>query len=209
MNSNSSRWPGRKEREIWATYIDETIRVYQAYNNEIADAALQSQKFVPPWKPTRMTWIKPSFTWMAYRSGWSLKDEGQSRILAVDLHRWAFDLLLSKAILARDQVKGEQVDAIVQWDPERDISNISSSDDGNNCDYTRRIPTVYSLQMGLRGEMAMSYATEFIASITDITNDFLAVRSKLGHEHGDIREAERMLPQERLYTTTAVCKVLF
>ncbi|WP_422570328.1 DUF4291 family protein, partial [Erwinia billingiae] len=29
-----------------------------------------------------MTWIKPSFLWMMYRSGWGMKDPGQKRILA-------------------------------------------------------------------------------------------------------------------------------
>lgn len=191
------RWPGRKECEIWASHNDKIVRVYQAYNNEIADAALQAQKFVPPWKPTRMTWIKPSFTWMAYRSGWSLKDEGQRRILAVDLHRWAFDMLLSKAILARDQVKGSQVDVIVQWDPERGIIISSDDDVIDKSDYTQRIPSMFSLQMGIRGEMASAYATEFIASISDVTAEFLAIRSKL--QCGDINEAVKMLPQERLY----------
>jgi hypothetical protein len=52
-NSNNNhdpnhRWSGRKEREIWASYSDKTVRVYQAYNNEIADAALQAQQFVSP-----------------------------------------------------------------------------------------------------------------------------------------------------------------
>ena len=58
-------------KEIRAVYDDETIRVYQAYNNEIADGALKFQYFVEPWSPSRMTWIKPSFIWMGYRSGWS------------------------------------------------------------------------------------------------------------------------------------------
>ncbi|WP_141653813.1 DUF4291 family protein, partial [Erwinia billingiae] len=28
----------------------------------------------PPFSMTRMTWIKPSFLWMMYRSGWGMKD---------------------------------------------------------------------------------------------------------------------------------------
>ena len=51
-------------------------------NDAIADPALAAQRFVPPFSVGRMTWIKPSFLWMAYRSGWGRK-EGQERVLAV------------------------------------------------------------------------------------------------------------------------------
>ncbi|WP_370452419.1 DUF4291 family protein [Kribbella caucasensis] len=30
-------------------------------------------RFVPPSSTTHMTWIKPSFHWMAHRSGWASK----------------------------------------------------------------------------------------------------------------------------------------
>ena len=46
-------------REIRAIYDDRVVRVYQAYNPEIADAAVAAQRFVSPWSPNRMTWIKP------------------------------------------------------------------------------------------------------------------------------------------------------
>ena len=67
------------EKQIRAVYGEKTIRVYQAYNHEIADTALDAGRFVsPPFKLTRMTWIKPSFLWMMYRSGWGMKDAGQA-----------------------------------------------------------------------------------------------------------------------------------
>jgi len=34
-----------EERNIYAVFDDKTIRVYQAYNNEIADEALKLGKF--------------------------------------------------------------------------------------------------------------------------------------------------------------------
>ena len=50
------------EKQIRAVYGEKTIRVYQAYNHAIADTALDAGRFVsPPFKLTRMTWIKPSF----------------------------------------------------------------------------------------------------------------------------------------------------
>ena len=56
-----------EERNIYAVFDDKTIRVYQAYNNEIADEALKLGKFGSKFSLTRMTWIKPSFLWMMYR----------------------------------------------------------------------------------------------------------------------------------------------
>ena len=70
------------ERNIYAVFDDKTIRVYQAYNNETADEALKLGKFGSKFSLTRMTWIKPSFLWMMYRSGWASK-QGQERILAI------------------------------------------------------------------------------------------------------------------------------
>jgi hypothetical protein len=63
------------QRQIRAVYGDATIRVYQAYPDEIAVAALAKGSFVsPPFKMERMTWIKSLFLWMRYRVGWGFKD---------------------------------------------------------------------------------------------------------------------------------------
>ena len=63
-----------QERKIYAKYDDKTIRVYQAYNNIIADEAIKLGTFGEHFSLTRMTWIKPSFLWMMYRCGWTEKD---------------------------------------------------------------------------------------------------------------------------------------
>jgi len=89
----------RPQREIRANYSDDTIRVYQAYSREIAEPALAAQRFVSPFKMTRMTWIKPSFFWMMYRSGWATKP-GQERILAIDIERCEFDWSLLQGCLS-------------------------------------------------------------------------------------------------------------
>ena len=50
------------KRQIRAVYDSDTIRVYQAYGSAIADSLIQNGQFTdPPFKLTRMTWIKPSF----------------------------------------------------------------------------------------------------------------------------------------------------
>ncbi|MDR7325687.1 hypothetical protein J2S44_005937 [Catenuloplanes niger] len=51
-------------RQVRAVFTDRTITVYQAYSPEIALPALAAGHFVPPFRPGRMTWIKPSFRWM-------------------------------------------------------------------------------------------------------------------------------------------------
>ena len=63
-----------QERKIYAKYDDKTIRVYQAYNDVIADEAIKLGTFGEYFSLTRMTWIKPSFLWMMYRCGWTEKD---------------------------------------------------------------------------------------------------------------------------------------
>jgi hypothetical protein len=50
-------------RQIRAKFTPTTITVYQAYNAEIADAAVEHQKLNAShnFSTTRMTWIKPSW----------------------------------------------------------------------------------------------------------------------------------------------------
>ena len=110
---------------------ERTVRVYHAYSGEIADRALEAQRFVPPFKLDRMTWIKPSFLWMMYRSGWATK-VGQERVLAVEIAREGFGWLLynsclsgydSKVYESREAwaTKKAHSPVRVQWDPERSI----------------------------------------------------------------------------------------
>lgn len=82
-----------------AHYNQKTIRVYQAYNNKIANEALRLGTFGKSFSLDRMTWIKPSFLWMMYRCGWATKI-GQERVLAIDILREGFDEILSNAVLS-------------------------------------------------------------------------------------------------------------
>ena len=51
-----------------------TVVVYQAFNPEIAQYAVQNQHFGgPAYNFNRMSWIKTNFLWMMYRSGWATK----------------------------------------------------------------------------------------------------------------------------------------
>ena len=88
-----------ESREIRALYTKDTIRVYQAYNKNIADEAVKKGTFGSSFKLDRMTWIKPSFLWMMYRCGWGTK-EGQERLLAIDIKREAFDFIVKNAVIS-------------------------------------------------------------------------------------------------------------
>ena len=78
-----------------------TITVYQAYPSTIATAAVINQRLdaSPDFRTTRMTWIKPSWAWMLYRSGYSYKDPGQEHILAIKMKRDGFLRLLARGVL--------------------------------------------------------------------------------------------------------------
>ena len=180
-----------EERNIYAVFDDKTIRVYQAYNNEIADEALKLGKFGSKFSFTRMTWIKPSFLWMMYRSGWATK-QGQERILAIDLKREGFDEIVKNAVfssfrevsdLSKEEWKEklENSEVRCQWDPDRDIY-------GNPIG--RR-----AIQLGIKGETVKKYVNEWIANITDITEEVIEMREKI--ENGNF--LDNLLPNEKKY----------
>ncbi len=142
---------------IRAIFNEKTIRVYQAYGPEIAYPALEANRFVPPFKMNRMTWIKPSFNWMMYRSGYASKP-GQEVVLGIDITREGFEWALSNASLSshdsqdpssREKWKKEleRMPVRVQWDPERDWRIQSITD-------------VRSIQIGLSGEAVKRYVSE-------------------------------------------------
>jgi len=180
-------------RQIRAVYTHDTLRVYQAYSDLIADSALKHQRFVePPFKMERMTWIKPSFLWMMYRAGWGYKDAGQARILAIDISREGFEWALAHSCESRptagmsddawEQLKRESP-VRIQWDPERDL---------HHCPLEHR-----AIQIGLSGEAVRRYTGEWIREITDVTP--LAHRIHALVAEGRLDEAAMALPQEREY----------
>uniref|UniRef100_A0A7S3VXH2 DUF4291 domain-containing protein n=1 Tax=Strombidinopsis acuminata TaxID=141414 RepID=A0A7S3VXH2_9SPIT len=187
--------------EVRAVFTETTVRVYQAYNAEIASAAVANQRFVAPWSPDRMTWIKPSAAWMGYRSGWGSKDKNQARVLAVDLHREGFEWLLATARLAKCQDGKKTCDVVVQWDPERGLGG----DAGKNA-WTHPLLQQRSLQMGIRGAATVKYAEELVAAITDVTSLFDAVGQRLAA--GDTEGAAALLPKENIYPLSTDLAIL-
>ena len=87
-------WPGEGQH-IQANYDDEHIIVYQAYQTSIAQYILENNTFIgcPDFSMKRMTWIKPNFMWMMYRSAWGTS-ERQENIIGIVLKKTAFNELL-------------------------------------------------------------------------------------------------------------------
>src|SRR5829696_2067191 len=89
-------WP-KAGRHVLAHFDDDTVLVYQAYNRAIGRYAVEHGRFGGELKYTRMSWVKPNFLWMMYRSGWGTKPD-QEVTLAVHVRRSAFDEILSRAV---------------------------------------------------------------------------------------------------------------
>lgn len=151
-------------KEIFAQYDKQCIRVYQAYNPVIAKEAVALQTFGDNFNLNRMTWIKPSFLWMMYRSSWGTK-KNQECILALDIYREQFHDLLSKAVLTSpDAVVYEGVqwekafaEATVycQWDPDRNVN-------GNAINRA-------AIQIGLKGGTLRDFLDKGIYQIEELT----------------------------------------
>jgi hypothetical protein len=197
-------------RQIRALYNDETITVYQAYNSTIASAAVAEQRLdaSPLFRTSRMTWIKPSWAWMLYRSGYSYKDPGQERILALTIRHADFIRLLERGVLShaptierqnvelddgevnlpRSGPKREKLPGVrIQWDPERTV----------------RLGRLEhrSIQIGIPG----SVMAEFIAGIVrieDVTDRARELKKTLD-EKPDITDQQLMemglAPVERVF----------
>ena len=91
-------WPD-SGRHILAQHDDDTMIVYQAYRPEIGHFAAEHGYFGGEFKYTRMSWIKPNFLWMMYRSDWG-RSQGQEVVLAIRLRRAFFDSLLQQAVFS-------------------------------------------------------------------------------------------------------------
>ncbi|ARU54291.1 hypothetical protein OLMES_0184 [Oleiphilus messinensis] len=113
----------------------------------------------------RMTWIKPSFLWMMYRSGWGKKDDNQKRILAIDISRAGFEWALGHSLLSHKayyyQDKEEwlrlknSTPVRIQWDPERDL---------NLNPLSHR-----AIQIGLTNEAVQLYVNKWIQNIDEVS----------------------------------------
>jgi hypothetical protein len=187
-NDVAAGWPS-KGRHILASHDEDSVVVYQAYRPAIGLYAARNQRFGGEFSFSRMSWIKPNFLWMMYRSGWGTK-EGQEVTLAVTIPRSLFDEILAVAVPSTidasrhrdtDDWKGALANSEVrlQWDPDH-------APDGSAVQ--RR-----AIQLGLRGGMLRRYADTEVIKIEDISG-FVA------EQRGFLQNLDKlMVPAETIY----------
>lgn len=180
-------------RQMRALFDDESLTVYQAYSPQIADRALAAGRFVSPFKIHRMTWVKPSFLWMMYRSGWATKPM-QERVLAVRIARAGFDEALTKACLTHfDPALHSSHDA---WKAQRDASPVRVQWDPERTLDLQPLPW-RSIQVGLSGPVVRDYVRRWPLGITDVTALAHEVHALVDAGRPD--QASELLPRERAY----------
>ena len=123
-----------------------------------------------------MTWIKPSFLWMMYRSKWA-SAPNQERVLAIKISNSGFTEILERAVLTKfepfvhpSRAEWQKMlrasDVRCQWDPERTPTGVARQ---------RR-----AIQLGLKGDAVRRYVEEWCLEIQDITEFVHHVRSLVG-----------------------------
>ncbi len=148
----TKRWPA-SGRHVLAQFDDETIVVYQAYKPSIGERAARDGRFGGDFSFSRMSWIKPNFLWMMFRSGWGTKPD-QEVTLAIRMKRAGFDEILSSAV-SSSVVTKDSPDVRLQWDPDHDPSGARVQ---------RR-----ALQLGLRGSALRRLVDEWIVGVEDVS----------------------------------------
>ena len=189
-----ARWP-QEGQHILAQYDAESVIVYQAYRPSIGRYAIENGHFGgPDFSFSRMSWIKPNFLWMMYRSGWGTK-EGQEITLALRLRRRYFESLLTSAVASsfdpqrfasRDswQEAVATSDVRLQWDPDHSPSGAALA---------RR-----AIQLGLRGDALGRMAKDELLEVIDLS-DFVAMqRAQAQDDNVDL-----LTPTEHVFVPAA------
>jgi len=153
-------------KHILAQQTEEHIWVYQAFRPSIANYAIKNQVFGgSDYSYSRMSWIKPNFLWMMYRSGWAAKP-GQEKILGIWLSKVDFEKILNQSTFTsfaqsnyetEDEWKAtlESHPIRLQWDPDHEP---------NGDKHTRK-----AIQLGIKGELLEEFGKEMICEILDLT----------------------------------------
>ena len=168
----------------------ETITVYQAFNNAIANYAVANQKFGGSnYSMNRMTWVKPNFMWMMYRAGWATK-QNQERILALKIKHEGFNKILLDAV--HSSFQGHIYDTREAWKEALTTSQVRLQWDPDHDPLGEKL-TRKAIQLGIRGEMLQQMNEEWLTEITDVTE---FVKAQHVFAKGDF--ADLVVPFERV-----------
>lgn len=178
-------------RHIVAQFNTEAVVVYQAYRPAIGCFAASHGYFGGEFSLNRMSWIKPNFLWMMYRSGWATKP-GQEVVLAIWLKRSAFDLILAQAVPAK--FIPELYSTTQEWQKAIQSSSVRLHWDSDRTPRGGRLAR-RAIQLGLRGDILAAYAQNWILHIENI--------SKLVREQYELVKSDRfndlLVPAESTY----------
>ena len=183
-------WP-KEGRHILAQFDDSTIVVYQAYRPAIGRYAAEHGKFGGDFSFSRMSWVKPNFLWMMYRSGWGVKVD-QEITLALRVRREFFDSILAAAVPStwdRERFASEddwskavsRSSVRLQWDPDHHPSGAKLE---------RR-----AVQLGLRGEVLELFGQRELVEVIDLS-EFVTEQRSLLLTNG---VSALVTPRERVY----------
>lgn len=185
-----ARWP-EEGNHILGQFDDASLVVYQAYNSSIGNYAASRRYFGGAFSFTRMSWIKPGFLWMMYRSGWGTK-AGQEVVLAIWLKRSAFNILLAHAVHSRF-IPGVYPDEAA-WKTAMSHSDVRLQWDPDHNPLGRKVER-RAIQLGLRGDTLAEYARHWILDIQDISG-FVRQQHQYLLSSG---YTQLMIPQEYIY----------
>lgn len=174
-----------------AEYDEEGVWVYQAFRPDIAEPAVESQSFEDtPFDIHRMTWIKPSFAWMLYRSKYGTK-HNQECILKIKV---AHQVMASLLNICKCKDGGGGSFGRVQWDPARDLY----SQESKKHKIPRKKLRDRTIQIGLKEKLNQLY-TSGILEIKDVTE--LAHAVSIAHQSKNCGEQLKLLdlPNEKQY----------
>ena len=153
-------------QHILAHFDEESVIVYQAYCPKIGHFAAQRGYFGGDFRLSRMSWFKPNFLWMMYRSGWGTK-ENQEVTLAVRIKRAFFDTVLEQAVAS--SFGASSYDDINQWKLAVASSNVRLQWDPDHSPSGAPVQR-RAVQLGLREQILKEYSRDAILEIEDISN---------------------------------------
>ena len=180
-------------RYILAQFDEEGVIVYQAYRPAIGHfAAIHGYFGGDHFSLNRMSWIKPNFLWIMYRSGWGQK-EGQEVVLAVKIKKEAFDTILANAV--RSSYNPDLYPTEKDWKRAVSNSNVRLQWDPDHSPTGGKLERK-AIQLGLRGEMLELYAREWIISVEDISEFVREQYQNIGDYN------KLIVPSEKIYPVT-------
>jgi hypothetical protein len=156
-------WPS-EGRHILAHYDADSIMVYQAYRPSIGHYAIKHGAFGGEFSYARMSWIKPNFLWMMYRSGWGTK-EGQETTLGLRLRLEFFDSILAQAVASRYQSAHASRE---EWKASLASSNVRLQWDPDHHPFGNALAR-RAIQLGLRGPVLEEFGKRELIEIIDMT----------------------------------------